>query len=180
MAPRPRLVRHARDAVRRPAHHRRHRRDGQRPRPRHPLGVEFAPPHRAARIGALLDTRRTWTADDMAAIHTDTHLGSAAPLLERLTALTGLTPAAVALRDRLLDWDRRMDADSTDAAAFAALRHAVVRRLAAHPVFAPSPSPRLPGRPAALAGPRPPRRPRPRTPPASQGAVRHRPHRGRP
>ncbi|GAA2227414.1 GNAT family N-acetyltransferase [Streptomyces nogalater] len=102
-----------------------------------PLGVEFAPPHRAARIGALLDTRRTWTADDMAAIHTDTHLGSAAPLLERLTALTGLTPAAVALRDRLLDWDRRMDADSTDAAAFAALRHAVVRRLAAHPVFAP-------------------------------------------
>ncbi|MFF9582549.1 GNAT family N-acetyltransferase [Streptomyces achromogenes] len=102
-----------------------------------PLGVEFAPPHRAARIGALLDTRRTWTADDMAAIHTDTHLGSAAPLLERLTALTGLSPAAAALRDRLLDWDRRMDADSTDAAAFAALRHAVVRRLAAHPVFAP-------------------------------------------
>ncbi|WP_381567421.1 GNAT family N-acetyltransferase [Streptomyces eurythermus] len=102
-----------------------------------PLGVEFAPPHRAARIGALLDTRRTWTADDMAAVHTDTHLGSAAPLLERLTALTGLGPAATALRDRLLDWDRRMDADSTDAAAFAALRHAVVRRLAAHPVFAP-------------------------------------------
>ncbi|MFF9522121.1 GNAT family N-acetyltransferase [Streptomyces achromogenes] len=102
-----------------------------------PLGVEFAPPHRAARIGALLDTRRTWTADDMAAIHTDTHLGSAAPLLERLTALTGLGSAAAALRDRLLDWDRRMDADSTDAAAFAALRHAVVRRLAAHPVLAP-------------------------------------------
>ncbi|MFF5472699.1 GNAT family N-acetyltransferase [Streptomyces achromogenes] len=106
-----------------------------------PLGVEFAPPHRAARIGALLDTRRTWTADDMAAIHTDTHLGSAAPLLERLTALTGLSPAATALRDRLLDWDRRMDADSTDAAAFAALRHAVVRRLAAHPVFAPLAAP---------------------------------------
>ncbi|MEU3410937.1 GNAT family N-acetyltransferase [Streptomyces sp. NPDC006658] len=101
-----------------------------------PLGVEFAPPHRAARIAALLDTRRVWTADDMAAIHTDTHLGSAAPLLERLTVLTDLSPAAAALRDRLLDWDRRMDADSTDAAAFAALRHAVVRRLAAHPAFA--------------------------------------------
>ncbi|MFF5860464.1 penicillin acylase family protein [Streptomyces sp. NPDC012751] len=102
-----------------------------------PLGVEFAPPHRAARIRALLDERRTWTADGMPAIHTDTHLGSAAPLLEHLAALTGLTPAAAALRDRLLAWDRRMDADSTDAAAYAAVRGAVVRRLAAHPVFAP-------------------------------------------
>ncbi|MGV9759527.1 penicillin acylase family protein, partial [Streptomyces tricolor] len=102
-----------------------------------PLGVEFAPPHRAARIRALLDASRTWTADGMPAIHTDTHLGSAAPLLDHLAALTGLTPAAAALRDRLLAWDRHMDADSTDAAAYAAVRGAVVRRLAAHPVFAP-------------------------------------------
>ncbi|WP_430382815.1 penicillin acylase family protein [Streptomyces sp. P10-4] len=102
-----------------------------------PLGVEFAPPHRAARIRALLDASRTWTADGMPAIHTDTHLGSAAPLLDHLAALTGLTPAAAALRDRLLAWDRHMDADSTDAAAYAAVRSAVVRRLAAHPVFAP-------------------------------------------
>ncbi|QTD99509.1 penicillin acylase family protein [Streptomyces cyanogenus] len=102
-----------------------------------PLGVEFAPPHRAARIRALLDARRTWTADGMPAIHTDTRLGSAAPLLDRIAALTGLTPAAAALRDRLLAWDRRMGADSTDAAAYAAVRGAVVRRLAAHPVFAP-------------------------------------------
>ncbi|MFI0810956.1 penicillin acylase family protein [Streptomyces echinatus] len=102
-----------------------------------PLGVEFAPPHRAARIRALLDARRTWTADGMSAIHTDTHLGSAAPLLDHLAALTGLTPAAADLRDRLLAWDRHMAADSTEAAAYAAVRGAVVRRLAAHPVFAP-------------------------------------------
>ncbi|WP_225826761.1 penicillin acylase family protein [Streptomyces naphthomycinicus] len=101
-----------------------------------PLGVEFAPPHRAARIRALLDARRTWTADGMPAIHTDTHLGSAAPLLDRLAALTGLTPAAAALRDRLLVWDRRMEGDSIDAAVYAAVRGAVVRHLAAHPVFA--------------------------------------------
>ncbi|MEU6593506.1 penicillin acylase family protein [Streptomyces sp. NPDC046881] len=106
-----------------------------------PLGVEFAPPHRAARIRALLDADRAWTADGMPAIHTDTHLGSAAPLLDHLAALTGLTPAAAALRDRLLAWDRRMDADSTDAAAYAAVRSAVVRRLAAHPVFAPLTTP---------------------------------------
>ncbi|MER7923903.1 penicillin acylase family protein [Streptomyces sp. NPDC096057] len=104
--------------------------------PATPLGVEFAPPHRADRIAALLGEHEKWSAADMPAIHMDTHLGSAAPLLGRLAALTGLTPEAAALRDRLLAWDRRMDADSADAAAYAAVRGAVVRRLAAHPAFA--------------------------------------------
>ncbi|MFG3202442.1 penicillin acylase family protein [Streptomyces sp. NPDC048192] len=102
-----------------------------------PLGVEFAPPHRADRIRALLSRRPAWTADAMPAVHTDTHLASAAPLLDHLAALDGLTSAAARLRDRLLAWDRRMDAGSTDAALYAAVRGAVVRRLAAHPVFAP-------------------------------------------
>ncbi|MEU0741367.1 penicillin acylase family protein [Streptomyces sp. NPDC006134] len=101
-----------------------------------PLGVEFAPPHRADRIAALLAGRDRWSADAMPAIHTDTHLASAAPLLDRLAALDGLTPRAAALRDRLLRWDRHMDAGSTDAALYAAVRSAVVRRLAAHPAFA--------------------------------------------
>ncbi|MFF4508307.1 penicillin acylase family protein [Streptomyces sp. NPDC001401] len=101
-----------------------------------PLGVEFAPPHRADRIAALLAQREHWSPGDMPAIHTDTHLGSAAPLLDRLAALEDLSPEAAALRDRLLDWDRRMDASSTDAAVYAAVRGAVVRHLAAHPAFA--------------------------------------------
>ncbi|MFJ8541796.1 penicillin acylase family protein [Streptomyces sp. NPDC093586] len=104
--------------------------------PAAPLGVEFAPPHRAERIAALLAAEDRWSAAGMSAIHTDTHLASAAPLLDLLAALDGLTPAARALRDRLLAWDRRMDADSTGAAAYAAVRGAVVRRLAAHPAFA--------------------------------------------
>ncbi|MFR9790352.1 penicillin acylase family protein [Streptomyces sp. MB22_4] len=116
--------------------------------PAAPLGVEFAPPHRADRIRALLDARRAWSAEDMAAIHTDTHLASAAPLLGHLAALDGLTPAAARLRDRLLAWDRHMDADSTDAAAYAALRTAVVRLLAAQPAFAPLAGP--PAYPEAL------------------------------
>ncbi|MDG4757673.1 penicillin acylase family protein [Micromonospora sp. WMMD710] len=101
-----------------------------------PLGVEFAPPHRARRIAELLDAGRDWTAGEMAAVHTDTHLGSAGPLLVVLAGLTGLSPDAAALRDRLLRWDRRMAADSTDAADFALLRAAVVRRIAAHPSLA--------------------------------------------
>ncbi|MGW2209603.1 penicillin acylase family protein [Streptomyces sp. NPDC001781] len=104
--------------------------------PAAPLGIEFAPPHRADRIRTLLERRPVWSATDLPAVHTDTHLASAAPLLAHLAALTGLTPQATRLRDRLLSWNRHMDADSTDAAVYAALRTAVVRRLAAHPAFA--------------------------------------------
>ncbi|GAA2228742.1 penicillin acylase family protein [Kitasatospora cystarginea] len=100
-----------------------------------PLGVEFAPSHRADRIGELLGRHSAWTGPDMAAVHTDTHLGSARPLLDPLAALPGLSPEAARLRDRLLAWDRRMAADSTDATSYARLRSAVVRRLAAHPAL---------------------------------------------
>ncbi|GGW74811.1 penicillin acylase family protein [Streptomyces caelestis] len=104
--------------------------------PAGPLGVEFAPPHRHDRIAALLAGRERWSAADMPAIHTDTHLASASALLDHLRTLDALTPEASALRDRLLAWDRRMDADSADAALYSAVRGAVVRQLAAHPAFA--------------------------------------------
>ncbi|MFF7447740.1 MULTISPECIES: penicillin acylase family protein [unclassified Streptomyces] len=109
--------------------------------PAAPLGVEFAPPHRAHRIARLLAEKERWTADDMPAIHMDTHLASAAPLLDHLAALPDLSPAATEIRDTLLAWDRRMDADSTGAALYSAVRGAVVRRLAAHPAFAALTSP---------------------------------------
>ncbi|MEU9055655.1 penicillin acylase family protein [Streptomyces sp. NPDC048384] len=101
-----------------------------------PLGVEFAPPHRADRITALLGKQDHWSAADMPAIHMDTQLASAEPLLGVLRALETLTPEAARIRRTLLAWDRRMDADSVAAAGYAAVRGAVVRRLAAHPAFA--------------------------------------------
>ncbi|MBD0745284.1 GNAT family N-acetyltransferase [Streptomyces sp. CBMA152] len=100
-----------------------------------PLGVEFAPPYRADRIRQLLSTQTAWTPAGMARIHTDTHLQSAAPLLSLLCSLTGLSPAAEGLRNRLMAWDRRMEADSSDAMAYATVRAAVVRNLAAAPAF---------------------------------------------
>ncbi|WP_432178764.1 GNAT family N-acetyltransferase [Streptomyces sp. NBC_00063] len=102
-----------------------------------PLGIEFAPPHRADRIRELLDAQDVWTAPGMAAVHTDTRLASARPLLDLVARLDGLGPDAEALAKRLLAWDRHMDADSVDAAAYARVRAAVVRKLAAHPAFAP-------------------------------------------
>ncbi|WP_274556910.1 penicillin acylase family protein [Streptomyces spiramyceticus] len=101
-----------------------------------PLGVEFAPPYRADRIKQLLDGSKSWSAPDMAAVHTDTHLASARPLLGLLSGLDGLSPQGERLRDQLLRWDRRMEADSTDATVYAAVRTEVVRRLAAHPDLA--------------------------------------------
>ncbi|MFD3477034.1 GNAT family N-acetyltransferase [Streptomyces sp. NPDC058695] len=102
-----------------------------------PLGIEFAPPHRADRIRELLDAREEWTAHGMATVHTDTRLASARPLLDLVARLDGLGPEAAALRKRLLAWDRHMGADSADAAAYARVRATVVRKLAAHPAFAP-------------------------------------------
>ncbi|MFI0513041.1 penicillin acylase family protein [Streptomyces sp. WSLK1-5] len=104
--------------------------------PAAPLGVEFAPPHRADRITALLGEKERWSAADMPLIHMDTHLASAQPLLDHVAALEGLSPAGEAVRGTLLRWDRRMSASSTEAALYAAVRSAVVRRLAAHPAFA--------------------------------------------
>ncbi|MET8111392.1 penicillin acylase family protein [Streptomyces prasinus] len=104
--------------------------------PAAPLGVEFAAPHRADRIAALLAGRERWSAAEMPALHMDTHLASAAALLDHVAALDALTGPAAGLRDRLLDWDRRMDADSTGAALHAAVRGALVRQLARHPAFA--------------------------------------------
>ncbi|APS23756.1 penicillin amidase [Streptomyces sp. Tue 6075] len=100
-----------------------------------PLGVEFAPPHRARRIRELLGADTGWTPEAQAAVHTDTLLASSRRLLSLLAWAPDLGPAAERLRDRLLRWDRHMDADSTDATLYARLRTDVVHRLAAHPAL---------------------------------------------
>ncbi|HEY9369483.1 penicillin acylase family protein [Streptomyces sp.] len=102
-----------------------------------PLGVEFAPPHRAARIDALLSEAADWTPEAMTAVHMDTDNPSAARLLDAVRRLDAgaLTPTAAAVRERLLTWDRRMAAESADAGLYAAVRGAVVRGVAAHGAF---------------------------------------------
>ena len=97
-----------------------------------PLGVEFATPHRSRRIRELLASRPTWSVGEMPDIHTDTFLGSAGSILDLLPGLEDLSEQAVALRTELLDWDRRMDAASTTASSYAALRKALVSRLTDH------------------------------------------------
>lgn len=101
------------------------------------LGRAYVAPHRARRIRELLDTGGTFGPADQAAIHGDTLLGSAEELLGWVRRADALSPGAVALRDRLLAWDRHMDAGSADAGAFAAWRAEVAALLTAHPALAP-------------------------------------------
>lgn len=110
------------------------------------LGIDFAPPHRAARIGELLAAGAA-----PETVHTDTRLATGAlrALLDRLDP-AALDPAARDLRRRLTAWDGRMTADSTDAGAWAAWRAALVRRLHDHPRLRPL---RGPGRYDALFAP---------------------------
>ncbi|MFC5264953.1 GNAT family N-acetyltransferase [Kribbella qitaiheensis] len=101
-----------------------------------PLGVDFAAPFRSRRIRQLLDERSDWTVAEMPSIHSDTWLGSAELILDLLAGLEELSPEATALREQLLAWDRRMDAASNVACSYAAVRKALIRRLAEHPGLA--------------------------------------------
>jgi penicillin amidase len=86
------------------------------------IGTEFAPPHRARRIAALLEGRTGLTTADFAAVHDD--------------ALLGTVPALLALVPGAFDgFDGVMAADSALAGEFAAWRWELAERVAAHPVL---------------------------------------------
>lgn len=97
-----------------------------------PVGHVFAPPHRAARISALLTGRDDLTTADFAGVHGDTLqpvLGLVQDFLAPLgEAVVGTAGAVV--RSAILAWDGRMDASSAGAAAFAAWRAALTVRVA--------------------------------------------------
>ncbi|QIG42071.1 penicillin acylase family protein [Nocardioides anomalus] len=94
------------------------------------LGTEFAPPHRADRIDALLRDRDDLTVADLAAIHGDCAALTAVPLRDALRGVEA-TGAGEEVRQRILAWDGVMAADSEGAAAFAAWRAALTHRICA-------------------------------------------------
>jgi penicillin amidase len=100
------------------------------------LGNEFASPHRAARIHALLRDRDDLTVEDFAAIHGDSFTITSLPLCAMIRELMP-GPAGEPVRDAILEWDGEMAAGSRGAAAFAAWRNALTTRLCAEPAFEP-------------------------------------------
>ena len=87
------------------------------------IGSVFAAPYRADRLHALLDDRTGLTRDDYVTFHNDA-------LLQTVPMVAALVPGAFD------DFDGVMDADSAQAARYAAFRSALVLRVAAEPVFA--------------------------------------------
>ena len=99
------------------------------------VGTEFAPPGRATRIDALLTGRDRLTPEDFAAIHRDTLAGQPAVLADAVAALDGLSVRATALQQEIARWDQHLTAGSTTAAAYVAVRDALVTGLAKAPPF---------------------------------------------
>jgi penicillin amidase len=88
------------------------------------------PPYRARRILRRLQ-QAPFGPDDAAALHADTLSPHVELFRDRLAALpTPQNPGAAAKRDLILAWNGRMDADSTGATAYAALRRAMTAILA--------------------------------------------------
>ena len=95
------------------------------------IGDDFAPPHRAARIAQRVgELTGPITPEMLATVLADDLQTAGEPLLAAIATVGDLSPAAAVLRDRLTAWDRRMGVDSIEAAHFAAVRAAVVERLA--------------------------------------------------
>ncbi len=101
------------------------------------IGVEFAPPGRGTRIDALLEGRSGLVAEDFATIHGDTLAGQPAALLAAVLALPApdLPAGAARVQGLLARWDQRFEPDSAAAAAYVAVREALVARLATAPPF---------------------------------------------
>jgi len=93
------------------------------------LGDRFAPPYRADRLRELLAGSSEWTPVSVAALLGDVHLDHGR-LLARIATLDALSDRARANRDRLLAWDRRLDARSTDAALYVHVRDRLVLAIA--------------------------------------------------
>jgi penicillin amidase len=99
------------------------------------IGNTFAPQHRARRLHVLLDGRDDLTPADFATFHNDA-LNTAAIGPVAVIAELSPGPSGAEVQRLILDWDGRMEAESAGAAAFAAWRTALTRRLVVERAFA--------------------------------------------
>ncbi|MFT4394130.1 penicillin acylase family protein [Gordonia lacunae] len=102
-----------------------------------PLTSECVEPFRADRIAARLDDLDSVSPADCADIHSDVRLEQATVVQELLSRLRADNAEAEDVRQRLIAWDRAMDADSTDAYLYAEFRTQLVLGVANTDVLAP-------------------------------------------
>jgi penicillin amidase len=96
---------------------------------KHYLATDCMPPHRARRIWQRLDALSKASVKDMAAIHRDIVSVPGLEFRDRVRAIEVSGPAAE-LRDRIVNWNGEMAAESVGAVAYVALRTALTRLVA--------------------------------------------------
>lgn len=102
-----------------------------------PHTSECVEPFRADRIAARLDDLASVSPADCAAIQTDVRLEQATVVQELLSRVSVDDAEAERVRQRLVAWDRSMDADSTDAYLYAEFRTQLVLGVASTDILAP-------------------------------------------
>ena len=102
----------------------------------HYLGLDYARPDRALRLHARLADVHGATVDDMSSVHRDRRSLAADVWVDRLVTLQGADNWEQAAVNALRSWDRSMDADSTGAAVYVAVRDAAGRIVAHDPRLA--------------------------------------------
>ena len=90
------------------------------------LSTDSMPPHRARRIWQRLAQLSKPGVDDMASIHRDLVSVVALEFRERISSVK-VSGHAAGLRDRIIDWNGEMTAESRSAAAYVALRTALTK-----------------------------------------------------
>ena len=99
------------------------------------IGNTFAPRHRAERLNSLLRDRDDLSPADFEIFLNDTLNTAANGPVAMIRELTP-RPAGAEVQRLIIEWDGRMEADSAGAAAFAAWRTALTRRLVEDPALA--------------------------------------------
>lgn len=96
----------------------------------HYLCTDCHPPYRARRLEELIAGLPAATVDDMAALHRDVRCPNAELFRALVARAEGLGEAALALRERILDWDGELAADSVGATAYEMLRWTLTGQVA--------------------------------------------------
>ena len=103
----------------------------------HHVSLDYAPPHRAARVNARLRPLTAATPADMRDVHADKLSIPSRSFVNLARALKPQDAASSEARDRLLGWDGDMQPDSVPAAIYAVWREEITQAILANPLFEP-------------------------------------------
>lgn len=97
---------------------------------KHYLCTDCHPPYRARRLEELIAAQPAATPADMARLHGDVRSPNAGLFRELARRTSGLSAGAQTLRERILEWNGEVSADSLGASAYEAMRWTLAEHVA--------------------------------------------------